>query len=283
MSRATLFEPMGPRRCALLAGLLLLWLLPGGVFARVVKLDLKPGLVASAEYREGDADAGSLLILHGFLQTAHFPTVQRLADGLAESGYTLLVPTLSLGVTERRRSVPCEALHLQTLDDDVSELSQWVDWLYRKKKRPVTLIGHSAGGHVITRYLHDHPEAPVGRVILISLSFPAGRVLGPEPPEPDAIGDYALSFCQHYPTTPRAFHSYVDWGPRQMLATMKQLGNRLSVIVGSGDKRIRPRWVEALGRAGIRLETIEEANHFFDSAHEFDLLEAVESLLDSDR
>jgi len=255
--------------------------LPVAVLAATVEQVVDPGVVGVADYTEGSPDKAPVLLLHGFLQTNQFSTVRRLAEGLADAEYTVLTPTLSLGITERRQSQPCEALHLQTLDDDVSELALWVDWLYRKRQHRITLIGHSAGGHVITRYLHDHPDAPVERVILLSLAYPAGSPLQVGSKDPKTIGEYTLSFCQHYPTTAKAFRSYVDWGPEQMLSQMRKVGSRLSVILGSGDKRIPPSWIDIMRQGNIRITMIEGANHFFDSAHEFDLQEAVESLLSS--
>ncbi len=258
-----------------------LWLFSPVLSAATVKLQVKPGILATADYWENEGDRPPVLILHGFLQTARFPTVRRLAEGLADSDYTVLTPTLSLGVTERRKSQPCEALHLQTLEDDVAELAQWVQWLYRKHGRRVVLMGHSAGGHVITRYLSEHPDAPVQRVILISLSFPVGKVLQKEPARADGIGEYALGFCQHFPATVAAYHSYVGWGPEQMLETIQAHSQQLSVIIGSGDRRIKQSWVDTLHHSGIELKVIEGANHFFDSAHGFDLQDAVEELLGS--
>jgi pimeloyl-ACP methyl ester carboxylesterase len=244
-----------------------------------VDQEIAPGVTGVAGYTEGASDTSPVLILHGFLQTNEFPTVTRLAESLADSDYTILTPTLSLGITERRQSQSCEALHLQTLDDDVSEIAQWVNWLYHKRQREVTLIGHSAGGHVITRYLHDYPEAPVGQVILISLSYPTGSPLGADSPNPQAIVENELGFCQRYPTTVKAYRSYVEWGPEQMLSEMHRIKGRLSVILGSEDKRIPPSWVDTMRKGGIRITTVEGANHFFDSAHEFDLEEVVENLL----
>lgn len=260
-------------------GILLLWLISFSAFAETVRLEVQPGIIATASYSTGSADKPPVLILHGFLQTNQFPTVHNLAGALAESDFTVLDPTLSLGITSRKQSQPCEALHLQTLDDDVAELAQWVEWLRRRSQRRVVLMGHSAGGHVITRYLHDHPDAPVSQVVLISLGFPTGHPLKVEPREADAIGRYALGFCQKYPTTPRAFHSYVDWGPRQMLETMQNGAVRPSVILGSGDRRIKPSWINEMREGGVNLLVVEGANHFFDDAHEFDLLDAVETLL----
>lgn len=254
-------------------------LLAGQSFAAdVVELEVHKGIIGNALYSPGDDDAQPVLILHGFLQTYNFYTVKRLHDSLADAGYTVMSPTLSLGIDRRQQSLGCEAIHLHSMQDDVEELSQWVDWLHKRHGKPVMLLGHSAGGHVMTRYLHDFPQAPVGKGILVSLSYLRGDLIPPDRAE--GMGTHSLGFCQKYPSTGEAVNSYIKWGAEQMLASMKGFRNPVAVILGSSDDRIEPSWRNTLKEGGVRIINIDGANHFFDSAHEFDLLEAVEELLD---
>jgi len=51
------------------------------------------------------------------------------------------------------------------------------------------------------------------------------------------------------------------------------------IIVGSEDKWTQISWIDRLRSTHLRLSIIEGANHFFDSAYEFDLQETVESIL----
>lgn len=250
--------------------------------AETPELDVLNGITASATLLRGGTTAHPVLILHGFLQTRQFPTVRRLSVSLNELGYTVLTPTLSLGIPRRRLSQPCEALHLHGLEDDVAELAEWVDWLHRETGQRVVLVGHSAGGQVLTRYLHEHPEGPVERMILISLGYPIGRPLAPEPRLQDAIGRYTLGFCQNYPTTPVLFRSYVEWGAEQMLNVLKNARVPTSVILGTGDRRIPAAWKKNLLENGVDVVSIPGANHFFDSAHEFDLLDEVVAILEGE-
>lgn len=239
------------------------------------EMDVSAGVVGGAEYVPGSSTRPPVLILHGFLQTRDFPTVSRMTEGLAELDYTVLNPTLSLGITRRRQSQPCEALHLHKLEDDVAELALWVEWLNRESGQAVVIIAHSAAAHTVTRFLHDHPDAPVASLVFISPSYLAGQPLGPEPPQGDAIAVYALGFCPHYPTTPEAFRSYVGWSPEQMLDTLERSRERVSVIIGSGDERLAPNWTQALRDKVIDIGIVEGADHFFASSHEFELIEEV--------
>jgi alpha-beta hydrolase superfamily lysophospholipase len=258
----------------------LLCLLAGQVFADTVSLEVRPGIRASAVYLKAGPAKGAVLILHGFLQTREFPTVSNLGESLHDADYSVLMPTLSLGIDLRRRSLPCEAIHLHRLDQDVDELAQWVDWLARRQHGPIVLVGHSAGGHVITRYLATHPGAPVKRVVLVSLGYPVGRVPHRKGGGTRTLGDYSLGFCLRYPTTSVAYHSYVDWSTDKMLDTMQHARMPVDVIIGSSDKRIRPEWVDRMRKGGVKVHIVKGANHFFDSAQEFDLDDLVESLLD---
>lgn len=244
--------------------------------AQVVESEVSPGVRAFAEYSPGEEGAEVVLILHGFLQTHNFYTVKRLHDSLAESGFSVLSPTLSLGIDKRTQSLGCEALHLHDLPGDVAELAHWVEWLHKKHGRDVVLIGHSAGGVVMTRYLYDNKDAPVKRGIMISLSYLRGteHKAGKEP-----MGEYSLGFCNKYATLPQAYLSYVDWNQEKIIASIRGYRNPVSLILGSGDDRLDPEWRRILADSGVDIVNIDGANHFFDSAHEFDLLEAVENIL----
>jgi len=249
--------------------------------AELVELQVRPGIVASAAFAAGDRQAPAVLILHGFLQTHEFPTVRRLHHSLAESGFSVLSPTLSLGIHKRAQSLECEALHLHTLHDDVQELKLWVDWLRDKTGREVVLIGHSAGGLVMTRYLADYPDAPVAQGIMISLSYLEGQE--PQSADSDAdIAEYSLVYCERYPTTAQAYHSYVDWGTSEMLDAVRGFRNPVSIILGSGDRRISQAWRDTIAASDIDAIIIQGADHFFDNQHEFDLLDAIEQLLPAD-
>ena len=70
-----------------------------------IELEVVPGITAEADYWPGEADKPAVLILHGFLQTREFPTVRRLAEALADEGYSVLTPSLTLGLNRRRQSL----------------------------------------------------------------------------------------------------------------------------------------------------------------------------------
>lgn len=261
------------------------------VLAESIKLTNASGNVISAGFSQGSNSANPVLVLHGFLQTSKFSTVSRLLTSLHDIGYTVLSPTLSLGISNRKQSLSCEAIHTHSLDTDADELKQWIEWLYKKTGKPVTLIAHSAGGPVILKYMEDSDAKYVNHSILISLSFYNTGIYANENNEyaekalkainsgTNPLDTYALSYCKTYPTDARAFLSYYNWNRVKTSAVVNKFSDRVSIILGTGDKRMDDEWKKQLQEQHKNITLIEGANHFFDQAHEFELTDAIEELL----
>lgn len=272
--------------------LVLLLLLPALSIAEVISLRTAGQLTAEAELLSGDNDASPILILHGFLQTRDFPTVSRLANALHEAGHTVLTPSLTLGLDRRRKSLACEAIHTHNVDMDTTEIAGWINWLHEKTGRPVTLIGHSAGTQTLLSHLERVGDANIHKAIFISLSYFAQGPSSYETPADaeraranlangrDPLETYSLAFCKQYPTRASDFLSYYAWDRDKIARLTSRFSDLTSVIIGTGDKRIENDWREQLRNKRVRVIEIEGANHFFDQAHEFDLLEAIEELLE---
>ncbi len=273
---------------------LLLLIVGRPVHADVVAQAVAPGINAKAEYLRGEADQPLLIFMHGFLQTYQFSTVKRLSEALHEGGYSTLSPNLSLAINERVQSLPCEAIHLHALTDAAQELSLWVDWAISRGHDDIILIGHSAGSIAITAYLNQGSQSEVKKTILISLTH-----FGPDQPasfeteelaqqaravpaaQRQQLQSYALSFCEKYVTTPDHYLSYYDWSGDKVLQALQRSWTDNYIILGGSDQRISDIWTRSLQLARGRIIMIEGANHFFDQAHEFDLLETVELILDN--
>ena len=259
--------------------------------AEPVKLTNASGQVIAADYLQGTNNAPPVLILHGFLQTKEFPTVSRLVTVLQDMGYSVLNPTLSLGISDRKQSLPCEAIHTHSLDSNADEIKQWVEWLHEKTGKSVTFIGHSAGGPVMLKYMEDSNAKFIDHTILISLShFSAGAMARDNEVQAekalkvidsgsDTLGTYALSYCETYPTYASKFLSYYNWDRAKISSVVGRFNDRITIIIGSGDKRIDSAWQQQLQKQHNKVILIEGANHFFDQAHEFDLAAAIEEIL----
>ena len=136
-------------------------------------------------------------------------------------------------------------------------------------------------------------STPVNRLIFISMIHFGQSEHSYETPEMaekarddmtrgfNSLDTYALSFCKTYPTHSASFLSYYEWDRQAVTSHALKIKDKLSVIIGTGDKRISGSWRDQLAASGLDIIEIEKANHFFDQAHEFDLLDTVESQLNS--
>ncbi|MCG8487087.1 MAG: alpha/beta fold hydrolase [Chromatiales bacterium] len=260
--------------------------------ADTIQLRMQNGLLATADYLDAGNDKSPILILHGFLQTRDFFTVRRVADALHDEGYSVLLPNLSLGIDQRNRSLPCEAIHTHSMDQDRGEVARWVDWLHKNSSKPVTLIGHSMGSLTLLAYLSAQPEQEqINHAILISLiAFAQGPVAKESSVDKhraeedlatgrDGIQNYRLAFCDSYPTQPDHYLSYLNWNETQVTNALLGLSKQPSIILGSKDNRLSPEWKPTLMDIKAHVIEIEGANHFFDHSHEFDLVDSIIQLL----
>ncbi|MEJ2591796.1 MAG: alpha/beta fold hydrolase [Candidatus Thiodiazotropha sp.] len=271
--------------------LILILLSANPVVAETVLIQRGDGLEATAELLKGDPDLQPLLIVHGFLQTSDFFTVRRLGEALNDAGYTVLLPTLTLGINHRRQSLACEAVHSHSMTQDVAEISRWVDWLHHRSGKPVTLIGHSAGSLMLLAYLDGRADPPVGQTLMISLvPFLQGpiakerevdrtRALRQRSVDPNAIASYPLAFCDTYVTTAGDYLSYLEWDGKKSLDSLNKLMRKPIVILGGRDQRLGSDWMPRLKQAGVEVIEIPGANHFFNNEYEFDLVDTITDLL----
>ncbi|MDJ0807842.1 MAG: alpha/beta hydrolase family protein [Gammaproteobacteria bacterium] len=270
---------------------LLLFLVSWDTAAEIIPLEMGNDLVATAEYLPGEVNLTPILILHGFLQTRDFITVRRLADSLHENGHSVLLPNLTLGITMRQQSLSCEAIHTHSMEQDVSEVSRWIDWLSETTHRKIVMIGHSVGSLQVVAYLSHQSNPPVDHAFLISLiGFGMGPLALATPDEraraqqallanSGSLGTYGLTYCKEYLTTPDKYLSYVVWDRPTTLSEINRISTPVTVILGGADQRLGTDWAETLKQANLHVIEIEEANHFFDFQHEFDLLESIEGVL----
>lgn len=276
---------------------LLVWLLVAAVPATVqagsaqMELDMAQGIVAEADYWPGAADRPAILILHGFLQTREFPTVRRLAESLAEEGFSVLAPTLTLGLNRRRQSLACEAIHTHSMQQDVAELLAWTGWLAERTGKSPVLIGHSSGGVQLAAMLDSKRDLAVDQVVMISLTY-FGEEQGSERSrtlmaragddlirDREAISAYPLVFCDDYVTTAANYLSYLGWGRARLEQALISAPTPVTVVYGDKDRRIDSDWLDALRLGGVTVRPVPGANHFFDLAHEFDLFDEVAQLI----
>lgn len=261
----------------------LIMVFPTVAHAMLVQQEMRPGIPASAEYRVGKRDKPAVLLLHGFLQTREFSTVNTLAAGLHDAGYTVLSPTLSLNIPNRTQSLACEAVHRHSMDDDVAEIGRWTTWLKSRGHPAIVLLGHSFGSLQLLAYLSGKPDAAVKGYIGTSLiEAQTGTTARPELiadlnsrilKKQRGLVTHSLSFCRKYTSTPEDLLSYLRWDQAHVLASLKQSPVRTKLVMGDSDEMLGGGWIKALQHVQTPMVIVSGANHFMDGEHEFDLLE----------
>ncbi len=273
-----------PRVLVAMAGLLLVPATP----AAVVEIHAGGKIFATAEFRQGKPDKPTVLMLHGFLQTREFGIVKSIADALTDENYTVLSPNLSLGISHRKHSLDCEALHLHDMDGDVREIQQWVQWLRGRGHTKIIGVGHSFGATQLLAWKEQYRERDF---TLVGVSMIGSAPIAFEPKPPRAAKGAAskaldaglirapLSFCEAYASPARSYASYQHWGENRILSAIKRSGPHTEVILGGKDKFPQAGWGKRLAGAGAKIHHIRNATHFMDGTHEFDMLETLLGIL----
>lgn len=253
----------------------------------VTEARLPSGTVVSAKFHAGSRGRPAVLVLHGFLQTNEFPTIASMTDALATAGYTVLAPTLSLGISRRNKSLPCEAIHLHSLDDDAAEVAFWVRWLVQKGYGHVVLVGHSFGNLQLLSYLEREPSLAVKQVLMISLTDVEVKQdarqrarLAADMRARAKRGDTGLveiefGHCRKYVSPPAALLSYMSLSRSGILDSLARSPVPAAAVMGGNDDRMGPDWVDRLVSRGLAVRVIPGASHFFDNQYEFDLQDAL--------
>jgi len=258
-----------------------------------VNIDVKilNNIIATAEYSKGERDKPAVILLHGFLQTHHFQTVNRLGSYLADEGYTVLAPTLTLGVSQRKKSLSCEAIHLHSMEDDQHEIDFWVRWLQSRGHTSIVLVGHSYGSLQLLIYAANNKNPGVVRVIatsLVDIEYTIGReknkrqinnAMNMQQQNVDALKNYQLNYCNKYVAPPAAFLSYAVWDKENVIKLLMRVSIPMHIIMGSKDNRADESWPAMLRGAHADVLTVEGAGHFFDAEYEFDLVDSVMVLM----
>ena len=276
-------------------GLALLSILLTPAFADTVTHKIEAlNLTAEADYVAGEPNKPAILILHGFLTTNKFQTIVSMVQGFKEEGYTVLAPTLTLGINARKQSVKCNSIHTHTLEDDITEIEAWIKWLESQGQTEIVVIGHSSGSQELLAMLNKGPQPSVKKAIFTSLFYLSGPELGARQAELDHAQQaldsnnlkphkYSFLFCENnYYATPQSFLSYHRITRQFVLNELKNLTIPHYTIMGQADKRYQSTgtdWLDELKKTNTNLTIVEGANHFFSSEHEFDLQDILVNIV----
>ena len=275
---------VGP--ASLLYGLAVLLAAPA--FADPIEQPLPSGISAVAEFLPGNPTLPAVVVIHDFLTTSNFNTVRSLVDELSESGYTVLSPTLTLGIQKRKGGLACDAIHTHTMDDGIREIRFWVDWLVSQGHERVVLIGHSSGGTQIIAYAEGGLNPAVIQLIPLGIAY-ADPFTGLKRVErqrerarhqlhqgDSALARYSLYYCEeNFVAPPHVYLSYTDWSRERVLEAVKNIPVPIAAVMSGADNNYGSDWATELRATGIDVTVVDGASHFFDATYEIELHEAI--------
>lgn len=291
VSHLHLWKSVRSRKCVIT--FMLLFLVSTFVQAKLVDARLPNKIITTAEFITGNSEKSAIFLLHGFLQTHHSSTLSRLLNHVSSEGYTVLAPTLSLGVSHRKQSLSCDAIHTHNMNGDIDEIKFWIAWLTNKGYKEIIVIGHSYGSLQLMVYMSKYSNKAIKKIIVTSL-VDFDHLLRASDSEEQlnlakkmllnndhSLSKYRISYCNKYISPPSSYLSYAEWSKLDILNLAKSLDVPLDIIIGSNDKRVNEQWPNMLKSTGAQVVLVDGANHFFDAEFEFDLLDIVSNLLDS--
>lgn len=263
--------------------------------AETVSLKMHDELVAQASYQPGEKNRPAILLLHGFLQTHNFSIIQSIANELTDNGYSVLAPTLTMGINNRNQSMTCEMIQSHEFDDHHGELNNWINWLKQKGHNKIILIGHSTGAMRLISYTSKKRNQlnNISSIILISPTIPSiannpkqikndlNRAYSQIKKGHTNPDKYTLSYCQDsYIAPAKPYISYASLSENTIFDYIKKTTAPITIIMGNKDKLIPEDWHNKLKSRGVDITLIEGANHFYSNSHEFELFDAITSIIE---
>jgi pimeloyl-ACP methyl ester carboxylesterase len=247
-----------------------------------------------------------VLMTHGTLAHGGMETLQGLQSALKDRGISSLSMTLSLGLDDRHGMYPCATPHRHQHTDAVAEIGAWLGWLQGQGAAKVALLGHSRGGNQTARFAAEHPEAPIGALILVAPQTwdeaeaeqdyrqRYGKELAPRLAQARQLADEGRAgvmmehldfiYCPDTAATAAALISYYAPDPRMDTPRLiPEIKAPVLVIAGSKDKVVAGlvEKVQPLADGQrVQLVVLDGADHFFRDLYADDIGDAVRALLD---
>ncbi len=298
-----------------LMGLAVLLVLAGPVAAAEQQLELSvEGHTTLATLRTPVSmgpDTPLLVMTHGTLAHKDMEVIQGVAAALEQRGIASLAHTLSLGLDLRKGMYDCAVRQDHVTGQAVAEIAAWVARA-KSISRVVFVFGHSRGGNQVARYLAAGESPPVaGAVLLAPVTANAEAALRAsyagtygKPLEPlldqasKAVaaghgGEWmevpGFIYCRNAVVTARAFASFygADAGQdtaalvaRQRLPVLVLAATR-DTVVPDVTASFAPVADSSGGR--VRLDKIEDADHFFRDLFAEDVADRIAEFISQTR
>jgi len=227
---------------------------------------LPNGIWVNAEYRAAEEGKPTILLIHPLHQTNQFSIIISLADNLADSGYGVLTPNLSLGISDRRLSMACEAIHMQSLEQDIEEASFWIDWLADNASSSVIGMGHSTGALQILGYPDSNKLSSMVLISLVAVEPEGAASINPAQLEQarqekasglaDTLGHYQFSYCMDYVTSRDTYLAIASWDAEKVSQHLNKLELNTSIILGDPNYSLNQPLLSKVNNSRVQIHHI---------------------------
>lgn len=247
---------------------------------------------------------GVMLLVHGTLAHNRLEIMRDLQALLGERGISTLAVTLSLGLPDRSGMYDCALPHRHGNAQAVAEIAAWVGWAQRQGAAKIGLLGHSRGGAQVALYAArggDALPAAVQRIVLAApTTFDAARAPADYRARFGGDFDAVLKQAQamaaagrggelmqqtdfmYCPKTSVAADTFLDYhsgdGRNDAPSQLAAIRRPVLVVLAGGDEVVRdlPQKLAAARKpAGLKVVTVDAADHFFQELFGEDLADAV--------
>ncbi len=238
----------------------------------------------------GSLTEGLVLLTHGTLAHKDMELIGTLQTALAERGVASLAPTLSHGIDRRRAMYDCTVPHRYLYSDALDEIGAWMNWLEGQGAGLVTLMGHSRGGNQTARFAAERGGSQIRNVVLLAPAMGRtpdvvednywqrhGAKLAPLLEQAEKLiaagkGTEMMTvpgfiYCKNAKVSAASFASnYASDDSRDTVKLVSEIKVAVLVIAGSADEvvpDVTTRMEPLVDAVQVRLEVIEDADHFF--------------------
>lgn len=227
---------------------------------------------------------GVLLLTHGTLAHNKMELIATLQELLVDAGISTLAINLSLGVDNRESAMyDCTIPARHHMEDAITEIEAWQQWLDTEGAGPRWLMGHSRGGNQTAQYTLAYPQRVAGQILLAPATWDYNATLSGYAENygedigallkqaatlpPDALlTDASILYCQGSGASASALLSYYANNPAYDTPTvLKETQTPTLVIAGTLDQVVSdlPEKMAEVTTDNIEFIEIQDADHFF--------------------
>ncbi len=254
------------------------------VLAEAIQSNYK-GLILNAHFQNSDdKKQPTFLLVHGTWATHNMEIQSYLQSLLTEEGYASLAITLSLGIDDRVSQPDCNKTITAGQNDNLDEITHWLNYLQDLGFSNIVIIGHSRGGAQVASFNQLVKDDRIKAQVLIApmvfheQAVPEAAVKLATTSKQPILGPVRVIYCEQAKVTLNAYKSYYLSSPEKNTPTLiKDTILPTLIYLGSDDKLITEKFVNQSriyeANSKISVKIIDGADHFFRDLYADEIIE----------